>query len=79
MPEKILKFIRSLDKKTRERLKNRLEKLKHDPFGEGVDIKKLKGRGANVYRLRFGKIRIVYEIVEKEVVIVDIDYRGNIY
>lgn len=79
MPDKIIKFISLLDKKTRERLNLRLKKLKQDPYVEGADVKKLKGYGSNAYRLRFGKIRIIYEIVEKEVEIIDIDYRGNIY
>jgi mRNA-degrading endonuclease RelE of RelBE toxin-antitoxin system len=79
MTDKIDKFIVSLDRKTRDKLKIRLKKLKQDPYNEDADVKKLKAYGSNVYRLRFGKIRIIYEIVEKEVEIVAIDYRGNIY
>lgn len=79
MPDKITKFINALDKKTRERLKERLEKLKANPFDESQDVKKLQGRSKNAYRLRMGDIRIVYRIHGKELEIVDIDYRGNVY
>jgi len=79
MPEKIIKFINSLDKKTRERLKKRLEDLKMNPFKTSNDVKKLKGYKENCYRLRMGKIRIIYIINNNKIEIIDIDYRGNIY
>jgi len=79
MPDKIIKFINSLDKKTRERLKKRLIDLKTNPFKSTNDIKKLKGNKENFYRLRMGKIRIIYKINDKDIEIIDIDYRGNIY
>lgn len=42
-------------------------------------VKKMQGRDDNIYRLRIGKIRIVYKIADADVEIIDIDYRGNIY
>ncbi len=48
-----------------------------------VDVKSLKGELQGKYRIRKGKIRIIIEIQEKEVIIQsiveDIDFRGNIY
>jgi mRNA-degrading endonuclease RelE of RelBE toxin-antitoxin system len=79
MPDKIAKFITSLDQKTKGRLKERLLKLKQNPFQNRQDIKKLSVRESNVYRLRMGKIRIIFKVIENEVDIIDIDYRGNIY
>lgn len=78
MPDKITKFINALDKKTRARLKKKMLELKMNPY-QMKDIKKLQG-GADIYRLRLGKIRIVYKILENQSMeIIDIDYRGNIY
>lgn len=78
MPDKIAKFIASLDSKMKKRLKEKLLIIKKDPFNAG-DMKKLQG-GENIYRVRIGKIRIVYQVTEaKQVGIIDIDYRGNIY
>ncbi len=78
MPDKITKFIASLDNKTRARLKAKLLELKTNPFA-AKNVKKLQGRGENAYRFRMGKIRIVYRVIGKDVEIIDMDYRGNIY
>jgi len=77
MTAKIQKFLNSLDKKTKEKFKQRLLSLKQSPY-EGKDIKKLKGYN-NLYRLRMGKIRIIYHLKNQDVEIIDIDHRGNIY
>lgn len=79
MPDKITKFIESLDKKLKAKLKEKLIVLKKDPFGM-KGVKKLQGINENIYRLRVGKIRIIYKVhVNNFVEIIDIDYRGNIY
>ncbi len=78
MPDKISKFINALDKKTRNRLKQKLLELKKDPFRLS-GVKKLKGWGDNVLRLRMGKIRIIYRVKKEDIEVIDIDYRGNIY
>ena len=79
MPDKITKFIASLDSRMRKRLALRLKELKTSPYENVGDIKKLKGTAKNVYRLRLEKIRIIYLIAGRDIEIVDIDYRGNIY
>lgn len=81
MPDKVTKFINALDKKTRARIKKKLLELRMNPYQmkEVKKVKKLKGR-TSMYRLRLGKIRIVYQILEDQSIeIIDIDYRGNIY
>lgn len=78
MPDKITKFIQSLDENIRKRLKEKLQKLKENPFSM-PGVKKLQAWGKNIYRLRIGNIRIIYKIENREVDIIDIDFRGNIY
>ena len=43
-----------------------------------LDIKKMEG-SQNEYRCRIGKIRIKYRDDGGEIIILDVDYRGNIY
>ncbi|MEK7171547.1 MAG: type II toxin-antitoxin system RelE/ParE family toxin [Patescibacteria group bacterium] len=79
MPDKITKFIESLDKKIKAKLKAKLLLLKQNPF-DMKDVKKLHGVGENMYRLKIGKIRVIYKVNGNGgVEIIDIDYRGNIY
>ena len=52
-----------------------LEKLKKK---EKADIKPVKGQ-KNIYRLRVGNYRVLYEIIIPDLIIVNIDVRGNIY
>ena len=44
----------------REELKNFLRKLRGDKIN--VDVKKLKGNWEGYYRLRKGKLRIIFEV-----------------
>jgi mRNA interferase RelE/StbE len=48
---------------------------------EELDIKKLKGELKGFSRIRVGKLRIIFQIHknENEIVIFDIDFRGNVY
>ena len=79
MTDKNQKFIDSLDKKTRERLKKKIALLIKNPFQKNQDIKKLQNWGENAHRLRMGKIRIIFQITAGKIKILAIDYRGNIY
>jgi mRNA-degrading endonuclease RelE of RelBE toxin-antitoxin system len=46
---------------------------------DGLDIKKMS-TGERLYRLRVGKIRLIFRINSNNTVeTVDIDYRGGIY
>ena len=78
MTNRITKFIQKLDEKTKKRLKEKLKALKKSPFNM-TGVKKLTDWGPNVYRLRIGKIRIIYKINKGNIEVIDIDYRGNIY
>jgi mRNA-degrading endonuclease RelE of RelBE toxin-antitoxin system len=79
--DKSLKFISSLQKHDRERLKEEILVLKKDPVPiRSLDITKLKGQ-QNKYRIRKGKFRIVYEVIweQKLILIHRVDFRGDIY
>lgn len=78
---KSLKFISSLQKHDRERLKEAILVLKEDPVPvKSLDIAKLKGE-KNKYRIRKGKFRIVYEVIweQKLILIHRVDFRGDVY
>jgi mRNA-degrading endonuclease RelE of RelBE toxin-antitoxin system len=48
-----------------------------------VDLKQLKGKLKNYYRIRLNKIRILFEIENNELQVIlivdDIDFRGDVY
>ena len=48
-----------------------------------VDVKRLKGDLEKFYRIRSGKVRILFELRDESIKILaivnDIDFRGNIY
>ncbi len=78
MPDKITKFINSLDNKSRLRVIKILEILRKDRLTM-PGIRKLQGYHG-LFRIRVGKIRIVFKMPEKgSIEVVDIGYRGNIY
>jgi mRNA interferase RelE/StbE len=48
---------------------------------EELDIKKLKGNLSGFYRIRVGKMRVIFQIRREtsEIFIYDINFRGNVY
>ena len=78
---KSLKFISSLQKHDREHLREAILVLKKDPVPiKSLDITKMKGE-KNMYRIRKGKFRIVYEVIweHKLILIHRVDFRGDVY
>ncbi len=65
----------------KERLKKHLEKLADDPYNSrgGVDIKKLKGKKHDMYRMRVGDHRFEYFVDEGKVWIDNAFRRGRGY
>jgi mRNA interferase RelE/StbE len=63
----------------REELKNFLRKLRGEKIN--VDVKKLKGNWEGYYRLRKGKVRIIFEVNkdDKSIYVERIDFRGEVY
>jgi mRNA interferase RelE/StbE len=81
LSSKARKFYVSCQKGMASRLDHCFEELEKDPF-HGPNIKRLKGRSQELlYRYRIGDYRVLYEVFEKEVIvlIVKIAPRGDVY
>jgi mRNA-degrading endonuclease RelE of RelBE toxin-antitoxin system len=78
--DKALKHLGKFNKKIQSKLLSICEMFKFSPFPRNCDIEKFKGT-ENVFRLRKGKIRILYYIdkVNNKIKVLDIDVRGRIY
>ncbi len=74
LTKKAEKFIKKQDKDTQKRIIKAVIEL---PEG---DIKKLKGMN-EIYRLRVGDFRVLFEKNDKEliIVVIDVGNRGQIY
>ncbi|MBQ9610404.1 MAG: type II toxin-antitoxin system RelE/ParE family toxin [Lachnospiraceae bacterium] len=79
--KRAVKYINSLDKPTKQRIKTAIEGLTHNP--PKGDIKLLQGYSDGRKRLRVGKYRIIYNYIDDNNIIVlyimNIDSRGDIY
>ncbi|OAB41918.1 type II toxin-antitoxin system RelE family toxin [Paenibacillus antarcticus] len=74
------KSLRKIDRTIARRIFIALEQLCNDPF-DNPNTKKMKGKEGNIYRLRVGNYRIIYEVLNNELIIfvVRIGPRGDIY
>ena len=67
----------------RENVRNALIKFFQKMKGESVniDLKKLLGDWEGYYRIRVGKVRIIFKIDKenKEIFVERVDHRGNVY
>jgi len=75
---KAAEFISSLPKGQKEKVKKTLETMKDNPFSH--PYRKIRGE-TNLYRIRFGKYRMLFEISEeqKRVVVLKFDKRSKVY
>ena len=79
--KKALKFISDLGSKEKVKLRDAFIKLKENPVPvKSLDIVKLSGK-KNVYRIRIGRVRVLYEVLwrEKIILVHRVDFRGEIY
>lgn len=76
---KVQKELKSLSKQDARRAIQEIARLKYPP-PKFLDIKKLVNT-PNFYRLRVGKIRVIFEVLERGTVIMirKVGYRGNVY
>lgn len=75
MADKIKKILSKLSSKERELVKLLLLRIKLDDT-DGLDIKQLKGH-TELFRIRKGRLRIVYRKNKQEFLIVRIDRRNE--
>lgn len=75
MADKIKKLLSKLSPKEREIIKLLIMRVKLDDI-EGLDIKLLKGH-ADLFRVRKGRLRIVYRKTKSLFLIVRIDRRNE--
>ena len=70
-------FLKKLDNSERKEIFQKIKKLSENPFLG----KALTGSLSGFWRLRIGKYRLIYEIKNKEliVVVLDIGHRKNVY
>ena len=74
--DKINKALQKLTVRERETMKEILVKLKGQQF-RGLDMKKLKGRD-DIFRVRKGKIRIIYRIdSDSQIFVLAIEKRSD--
>lgn len=75
--DKIEKFIESLNKNLRQQVKITILKIVANDLS-GIKTKKLKGFD-NLFSVRKGKIRIVFRHEDNLNIIINIDYRDQVY
>ena len=74
MSDAIAKFVRKLTPAQRDLISELMLKIRCGDLA-GLDVKKMTGK-RELYRVRKGKIRIVFDTDKR---IIDINFRGNIY
>ncbi len=82
-----IKFLQSADSETTANIRQKLNQLVSSvenqsiiPFND-LDIKKMKGNWEGYYRLRIGKIRVIFmvDLTLGDIEIYNIGFRGDIY
>ncbi len=74
-----LKFFKRIDNVLADRILKRIEELRANPFPP--EAKKVEGYKEEIYRVRVGDYRILYEVDKSQNLlgIVKIDNRGRVY
>lgn len=73
--DKLAKALKKLTQKERSRTKKILQRLKANDL-VGLDIKKLKDR-ADIFRVRNGDLRIIYQLANNEIKILTLERRNE--
>ena len=73
------KFLKGTEKKTVERIIEKIEKLRIEPFPS--DVKRVVGKKDKIFRVRVGDYRIQYSVFyDKNIIFIsDIDKRERVY
>jgi len=75
MADKIEKALKKLTDKERKVVKNILTKIQKEKTKD-LDVKKLRGRD-DIFRIRKGKIRIIFRSSGKDILILSIERRSD--
>ncbi len=75
--DKIAKFLKQLTKKERDHLKNEIFLKVKNLDTKGLNIKKIKGYP--LWRIRYGRIRILFAKINDQGILVKIGFRKDIY
>lgn len=78
--QRVIKFLRKLNQSDVRKVLKKIELLQSTPTTSQLNIKRLETR-LPTYRLRVGKIRIIYTINEqkKTIYLMKMNFRGGIY
>lgn len=77
-----IKYIKRQEAKVQDRIITAINDIESNPYPENNrSIRQLSGKLKNYYRYRIGSIRIIYEIIEEELVvlIIEVGNRGDVY
>jgi mRNA interferase RelE/StbE len=75
-----LDFLKTLDKKLRRQIVNKIQQLAADPHPATAKVVQGMQDGEDtVYRVRSGDYRILYVVREPIVCVLDIDHRKDVY
>ena len=76
-----IKFVnkQNIHNEVREEIKKFFKRIEGENIN--IDLKKLEGVWARYYRLKKGKVRIIFEInkLEKALFVEKVDFRGDVY
>lgn len=81
LDKRVQKFLSKADEHIIRLFRSKIEIMQHNPLSEQLDIKKYSEWWPNNYRLRIGKYRFLFEIIDHKVLIYfyDADSRWDIY
>ncbi len=79
LTKQVHKILLKLPRNTANLIRQKLENLANDPYGDNPNVKKLHNRPG--YRLRVGDWRVIYEIQDDELIILVLRVapRGEVY
>jgi mRNA interferase RelE/StbE len=72
-----LKALRKMPRNFADTIRNKIAALAVDPYAPNNNATKLQGRDG--YRLRVGDWRVLYELDDNKVVVLDVKPRGGAY
>ena len=73
--KRALMELKKLDKLLAKRIIKKIKEMEKDPFKS--DIKRLKGLSS--FRLRIGDYRVLFKLLDKNIKILKVGHRKNIY